>query len=211
MEPAPLTSALEAIAPLEAQARALEHPWQLRLERARDEAEQAKRRSQAVAPDHRWVARSLERDWNEKLTALDQLERDYTALVPVAAHHVSAAERQRIVAFAYDLPLVWQADSTPQAERKQVVRFLMKDVTLTKLARPIRLDVRWQTHACSPLEVARPQRAWVIRRTHPEVVERVRQWAPHHTALDSAERLTHAGYRRGQGGAVSASQGEWLR
>jgi len=211
IEPAQLTIALEAIEHLEAQARAIDHQWQLRLERARYEAEQAKRRYQAVEPEHRLVARSLERDWNEKLTVLDQLERDYTAVAPVAAHHVSEAERQRIVALAYDLPMVWQADSTTQAERKQVVRFLIKDVTLTKLERTIRLDVRWQTHACSTLEVARPQRASVIRRTEPEGVERVRQWAAHHTDRQIAERLTQEGYHSGQGGALSASKVEWIR
>jgi hypothetical protein len=31
----------------------------------------------AVEPENRLVARSLERDWNEKLTALDRLEREY--------------------------------------------------------------------------------------------------------------------------------------
>jgi hypothetical protein len=100
IEPAHLTIALEAIEHLEAQARAIEHQWQLRLERARYEAEQAKRRYQAVEPEYRLVARSLERDWNEKLTVLDQLERDYTAVAPGAAHHVSEAERQRIVDLA---------------------------------------------------------------------------------------------------------------
>jgi hypothetical protein len=130
---------------------------------------------------------------------------------PLAASHVSEAERQRIVAFAYALPAVWQADTTTHAERTQVVRFLIKDVTLTKLATTIRLDVRWQTHACSPVEVARPQRAYGIRRTAPEVVECVRQWAPHSTDLDIAQRLHHAGSRSGQGGAFSARKVEGMR
>lgn len=211
IEPAQLTIALEAVEHLEAQARAIDHQWQLRLERARYEADLARRRYQTVEPENRLVARSLERDWNEKLTFVDQLERDYTAVAPMAAHHVSEAERQRIVDVAYDLPMVWRADTTTQAERKQVVRFLIKDVTLTKLETTIRLDVRWQTHACSTVEVARPQRAYVIRRTDPEVVECVRQWAPHHTDLDIAARLNHAGYRSGQGGVFSASKVEWIR
>jgi DNA invertase Pin-like site-specific DNA recombinase len=50
IEPAQLTIALEAIEHLEAQARAIDHQWHLRLERARYEAEQAKRRYQAVEP-----------------------------------------------------------------------------------------------------------------------------------------------------------------
>jgi DNA invertase Pin-like site-specific DNA recombinase len=211
MAPAQLTIALEAVEHLEAQARAIDHQWQLRLERARYEADLARRRYQAVEPENRLVARSLERDWNEKLLAVDQLERDYTTMPPLAASHVSEVERQRIVDLVYDLPAVWQADTTTQAERKQVVRFLIKDVTLTKLATTIRLDVRWQTHACSTVEVPRPQRAAVIRRTGSEVVERVRQLAEHHTDLYIAERLNAEGYRSGQGGAFSASKVEWIR
>ena len=59
----------------------------------------------------------------------------------------------------------------------------MKDVTLTKLETTIRVDVRWQTHACSTLEVPRPQPAFVIRRTAPEVIERIRHLAQDHTDL----------------------------
>jgi hypothetical protein len=127
------------------------------------------------------------------LPAVDQLARDYTTVPPLAASHVSEAERQRIVAFAYDRPAVWQADPTTHAARKQVVRSLMKDVTLTQLETTIRLAVRWQTHAWSTVEVARPPRVAVLRRTGPEVVARGRQWAQHSTDLDIATRLTHEG------------------
>jgi DNA invertase Pin-like site-specific DNA recombinase len=60
IEPAQLTIALEAVEHLEAQARAIEHQWQLRLERACYEADLARRRYQAVEPENRLVARSLE-------------------------------------------------------------------------------------------------------------------------------------------------------
>jgi len=73
IEPAQLTIALEAVEHLEAPARAIDHQWQLRIERARYEAERARRRDEEVEPEYRLVARSLERDWNEKLTVLDQL------------------------------------------------------------------------------------------------------------------------------------------
>ena len=211
IEPAQLTIALEAVEHLEAQARALDRQWQLRLERARYEADLARRRYQEVEPEHRLVARSLERDWNEKLTTLDQLTREYTERAPGAAHHVSEAERQGILALVHDLPAVWHAGTTTHAERKQVVRLLIKDVTLTKLATTIRIAVRWQTHACSTLEVGRPKRASVIRRTPHEVIERVRQLARDHTDTAIAERLNQEGYRSGQGGTFTASKIEWLR
>jgi len=211
IEPAQLTIALEAVEHLEAQARASEHQWHLRLERARYEADRARRRYQEVEPEHRLVARSLERDWNEKLLALDQLEREYREIMPEASRQVSEAERQSILALVHDLPAVWQADTTTHAERKQVVRLLIKDVTLTKLATTIRIAVRWQTHACSTLEVPRPGRASVIRRTAPEVVERVRQLARNHTDTAIAERLNQEGFLSGQGSAFSGSMVDWLR
>jgi DNA invertase Pin-like site-specific DNA recombinase len=211
IEPAQLTIALEAVEHLEAQARAIDHQWHLRLERARYEADLARRRYQEVEPEHRLVARSLERDWNEKLSVLDQLERDYTEVAPVASSYVSEAERQGILKLVHDLPAVWQAATTTHAERKQVVRLLIKDVTLTKLETTIRIDVRWQTHACSTLEVPRPKPAYVIRRTAPEVIERVRQLARDHTDIQIAARLNDEGYRSSQGGAFSASKVDWLR
>ena len=211
IEPAQLTIALEAVEHLEAQARAIDHQWQLRLERARYEADQARRRYREVEPEYRLVARSLERDWNEKLTALDQLERDYTEMRPTAWSPVSEAERQGIIDLVHDLPAVWRAKTTTHAERKHVVRLLLKDVMLTKLEKAVRVDVRWQTQACSTLEVPRPKPAYVIRRTAPEVLECIRQWAPDHTDIEIAERLNQEGYRSGQGGAFTASKVDWLR
>jgi DNA invertase Pin-like site-specific DNA recombinase len=132
MEPAQLTIALEAVEHLEAQAQAIDRQWHLRLERARYEADRARRRYLEVEPEYRLVARSLERDWNEKLTALDQLERDYAAMRPAASSPMSVAERQGIIDLVSDLPAVWHAETTTHTERKHVVRLLIKDVMLTK-------------------------------------------------------------------------------
>ena len=75
----------------------------------------------------------------------------------------------------------------------------------------MRVDVRWQTHACSTREVVRPQPAAVVRRTAPEVIACIRPWAPGHTDSQIAERLHQEGDRSGQGGALTASTIEWLR
>jgi DNA invertase Pin-like site-specific DNA recombinase len=211
IEPAQLTIALEAVAHLEAQAQAIERQWQLRLERARYEADRARRHYLAVEPEHRLVARSLERDWNEKLTVLDQLERDYAEMRPATASHVSEAERQGIIDLVHDLPAVWHAKTTTHAERKHVVRLLIKDVMLTKLEQTVRVDVRWQTHACSTLEVPRPKPAYVVRRTAPEVIERIEQLCREQTDIGIAECLNQEGYHSGQGGAFTASKVNWLR
>jgi hypothetical protein len=73
------------------------------------------------------------------------------------------------------------------------------------------VDVRWQTHACSTLEVPRPKPAYVVRRTTPAVIERIEQLCRDQTDIGIAECLNQEGYRSGQGGAFTASKVNWLR
>ena len=62
--------ALAAAGQLEQESRQLERQWALRVERARYEAERARRQYDAVEPENRLVARSLERAWEETLRLL---------------------------------------------------------------------------------------------------------------------------------------------
>ena len=100
MTPAQLEISLATFDALEAQAQQLDQQWQRRLERARYEAELARRRYVAVDPDHRLVSRSLENDWNAKLADLEQLEREYAELPATQRQPLSTAERERIMALA---------------------------------------------------------------------------------------------------------------
>src|SRR5262245_1438357 len=156
MQPAQLAISLATLEQVEAQARQIERQWHLRLERAQYEADLARRRFLAVDPEYRLVARTLERDWNEKLAALAALEREYATMPPLTARLVSPEERQRILALAQDVPAVWAAATTSHPERKQLLRCLMKDVTLTKRATTITVAIRWQTEACTLVEIPPP-------------------------------------------------------
>jgi Recombinase zinc beta ribbon domain len=132
IQPAQLEVSLATLEEIEEQCRQIERQWQLRLERARYEAELARRRFLAVEPENRLVARNLEKDWNEKLSAVEQLERERNTLPAWAAPRLCAEERQRILGLAEDLPTLWHAPTTTSAERKQLLRLLLKDITLTK-------------------------------------------------------------------------------
>jgi hypothetical protein len=83
-------------------------------------------------------------------------------MAPAAASHVSEAERQGILDLVHDLPAVWQAETTTHAERKQVVRLLIKPKflplkkrILLKLLRLLGnyISVYWEHH---PQELERP-------------------------------------------------------
>lgn len=211
LQPAQLEVSLATLAELENQARQIERQWQLRLERARYEADLARRRFVAVDPENRLVARNLEKDWNEKLAAVEQLEREQTTLSARVAPALTAEERQRIVNLAEDLPALWHAPTTTAAERKQLLRFLVQDVTLTKREREITLAIRWQTQACTLAEVPRPQRSCDARRTPAAVVERVRRLARDHSDSQVATLLNAEGLRSGTGQSFTAGRVQWIR
>jgi hypothetical protein len=211
MPPAQVAVALATLEQGEAQARQRERQWHLRRERAQYEADLARRRFLAVDPANRLVARTLERAWNDKLAALATLEREYAAMPPLTARLVSPEERERILALAQDVPAVWSAATTSHTERKQLLCCLIKDVTLTKRATTIAVAIRWQTAACTLLDLPRPARSCDRRRTPPAAVGRIRALAPHHTASQMAAMLNHEGATPGLGGTFTASKVAWIR
>jgi DNA invertase Pin-like site-specific DNA recombinase len=211
IEPAQLAVSLAAFDQMEAHARQIERQWQLRLERAQYEADLARRRFVAVDPENRLVARSLERDWNGKLAAVERLQREYTTSPKAGVSPPNPELRGRILALAQDIPLVWHAPTTTHAERKQLLRCLIQDVTLTKAESTIQIRIRWQSQALTQLEIPRPQKAWEQCRTPPEVIALVGQWAPHHTDQQIAARLNQAGWQAGRGGAFTADKVQWIR
>jgi len=211
MQPAQLEISIAAFEQIEARTRQIDQQWQLRLERARYEADLARRRFNAIDPENRLVARSLERDWNEKLAEIEHLEHEYLSLPRLTAHLVSPAERQRILALAQDVPAIWQASTTSSAERKQLLRFLVKDVTLTTHQTSIEILIRWQTEAVTARQVTRRPKSYDLRRTSPAVVERVRNLAANQTDAQIADLLNQEGLLPGLGGSFTASKVQWIR
>jgi DNA invertase Pin-like site-specific DNA recombinase len=211
MQPAQLEVSMAALEHIETRARQIGRQWQLRIERAQYEADLARRRFFAVDPENRLVARNLERDWNEKLAQVERLEREYATLPKPVAHLASPEERERILALAQDLPAVWHASTTSNVERKQLLRFLIKDVTLTRLEDTLHIGIRWQTEALTELDIPRPKPSPQIRRTDPAVVDCIRELAPTHTDLDIAEILNQERFIPGMGGSFSRSKVEWIR
>src|SRR5207248_439204 len=81
LEPAALELSLTATERVEQERAELDRMWQQRRERAAYEVERAARQYQAVEPEHRLVARTLEHAWEEKLAAQQQLEEEYHRFV----------------------------------------------------------------------------------------------------------------------------------
>ncbi len=211
IEPAHLEVALSALTHLEARAKQLDQQARRQIERGQYEADLARRRYHAVDPENRLVGRSLERDWNEKLLEVDRLEREYQVLPKPAALMLSAEQRDQICALAADLPALWEAPTTTNAQRKQLLRWLIKDVTLSKRGNVIHIDLRWQTEAHTSLVIPRLKKSWEVRQTSPQVVARVRELARTHTATQIANLLNEEGLCSGLGSSFTASKVDWIR
>jgi hypothetical protein len=78
----------------------------------------AERRYKAIDPDYRVVARTLEREWNERLIELEQVEQEHHELRQRERLDLSEEDRRRIVALAKDLPAVWRAKTTTNASAR---------------------------------------------------------------------------------------------
>ncbi|MCL5960360.1 MAG: recombinase family protein [Chloroflexi bacterium] len=211
MQPAQLEVSMATLDQIEARALQIDRQWQLRLERAKYEADLARRRFFAVDPENRLVARNLERDWNDKLAEIERLERQHASVPKLLPRIASPDERHRILALAQDLPAIWHAPTTTNPERKQLLRFLVKDVTLSKRETTINIGIRWQTEALTELDIPRPKRASEIRRTDPVVVNRIRELAHANTDRQIAVILNREQLTSGTGQPFSGSKVQWVR
>ena len=130
LAPDKLAIAVATMAEVEREDAALQRQWQLRLERGRYEAERAQRQYDAVEPENRLVARSLEAQWEDKLRGVEQLEREFESWRRRQRLTLNDEDRDQILALAQDLPRVWSAPTTTAADRKQLLRLLIESVLL---------------------------------------------------------------------------------
>lgn len=194
VQPAQLETTLAALAVLERERQSLDRQWQLRLERARYDVHLAQRQYDAVDPDNRLVARELETRWNDALAALHQLEQDYGVVQRTDLAPLSEADQQAVSHLAQDLPVLWQAATTTMADRKRLLRLVIREVTLTaeRATRSAQFTLTWSGGAITTHSVTCPPLGWHCL-TDPVVVQRIRAWAatcPDHLI---AERLNAEG------------------
>ena len=129
--PAALEVSMAAAAQAENERAMLDKLWRQRLERARYAADRARRQYQLAEPENRLVVRQLDAGWETALAEAARLEADYQRFTEEQPATLTAAERAAIQDLARDLPRVWSAPSTTQADRKELLRILIEDITAT--------------------------------------------------------------------------------
>lgn len=170
----------------------------IRLERARYDAELAKRRFLLVNPENRLVADSLECQWNDILRTVTGLEEECESVITEHKHPLTSEEVEVIQQLAQDFPAVWNDPKTSMKERKRIVRLLIEDVTLLKTD-VIHIKIRFKGGIIKETCVPIPLSAWKMRKISKDVVEYIRQLA--RTKIDSeiAEEMERQGIHTGTG------------
>jgi DNA invertase Pin-like site-specific DNA recombinase len=168
------------------------------LERARYDAELARRRYLKVDPDNRLVADTLEADWNDRLRRLDALQQEHERQRQADQGLLNDEARSRILCLAKDFQRVWNDPRTAPLERKRIVALLIEDVTLLK-GEDIAVHVRFRGGRTTSLSVPRPVPIARIRKTRPEVVAAVDELLETCTDRQVAARLNEMGYTNWKG------------
>lgn len=198
LEPAALELALAAAAQVEQERADLDRLWRQRLERAGYEAERAARQYRLVEPENRLVARHLEREWEVKLAAQEQLEEEYHRFSSRHPRVLAAPERDAIRRLAADIPGLWAAPTTTVADRKEISRQVVERVVVAAHGRSERVTVRieWAGGGHTEGEPARDIARLCDLSYYPQVCARVRALtAAGWSAPAIATQLQREGYR----------------
>ena len=139
--PAALEVSMAAAVQAEDERATLDKLWRQRLERAHYAASRARRQYQLAEPENRLVARQLEADWEAALAETARLEADYQRFAEEQPTALTAAERAAIQALAADIPQVWHAPTTTHADRKELLRILIEDITVAVAGNSELVDV----------------------------------------------------------------------
>ena len=198
MTPVTLTVALKVqdeLAARDGQADA----WRAQaVERAREEAELARRRFMQAHPDNRLVADVLEAEWNARLREFDDARRELEQRRAEERRELDGDQRRRILALAADFPRLWNDPATPDRERKRMARLLIEDVAITR-DDDIALGIRLRGGATRELRLAPELPAWQRYRTPERVVARIDALLENHTDAQIAAMLNESGLRTGRG------------
>jgi hypothetical protein len=213
IQPAQLAIAVEALGQLEQREDATSRQWEMRIERAQYEAQLAERRYEEVDPSNRLVAGTLERRWNDALVNLEQLQTEYATLQGEQGQATTPEQKARIMALAQDLPRLWNASTTKAKDRKRMLRLLIKDVTVERLAprREAVLHVRWQGGATEDIRVTLPPKVADQVRYPETTVQRVRELADKLTDSQIVEELNRQGLHSAKGKTFTQSMVGWIR
>jgi DNA invertase Pin-like site-specific DNA recombinase len=198
LEPSSLEVSLEVAENIEAERRRVNESWSLRLERTQYDVDRAMRQYNAVEPENRLVARTVERQLEEKLNAQRTLQEEHRRFEAQQPTTLTAEERAAIRALAENIPALWAAASTSTGERQTIVRQLVDqiDLHIEGTTEQAKVVIHWVGGHQSVADFVRPVARTDQLSYHRQLLDRIQLLRDEKlTSLKIAERLNAEGWR----------------
>ena len=213
LAPAGLAASLQAIEQLEADHQTTLAQFRRDLERARYGAQRAERRYRAVDPDNRLVARGLEAEWESALRELKAAEVELSNREHSRPRPLTGEQRDSILALGKDVDGVWSAPTTCDRDRKELLRALLEEVTLsvTREKFNAHLMLRWRGGLLSEIDVPLPRSHPAPIRTAEDTIDLLRRLAQHYSDAIIAGILNRQGRKTATGLSFTANRVSSLR
>lgn len=197
IRPKQIEAAVKALEEIERREEAVDNQWRMQIERAEYEANLAQRRYEAVDPDNRLVAGTLEKRWNDALVRLEEVRQKLEE--HRQKNRISATEDQKaqLLKLAHNFPKLWKAHSTRAKDRKRILRLIIKDITVEKPvdAKQLVLHIRWQGGAMEDIPVGIPANYADQIRYGDHIIDRVRELSQSHTEAQIADLFNAEGLK----------------
>ena len=180
---------------------------ELALERARYEADRARRQYDAVDPENRLVAAELEARWNGALRGLAEAETNLQALESTS-HELGETQRQRLWQLGADLQATWEHPEAPVGLKKRILRTVIEEIVVDvdEAKQELVLRIHWNGGVHSLVRVHKNRTGQHQRSTDREVVDLVRELAQVCTDRSMAWILNRLGYKTGAGNSWNAGR-----
>jgi excisionase family DNA binding protein len=206
--PAGVAATAGAVRELENQHEQRLSGQRLALERAQYEAQRAERQFDACEPENRLVARTLERRLEQALACVERERGKLAALEHTRPEPLTDAERQALSSLARDLPRLWDADTTTDRDRKQLLRALISEVVVTVHGeqRQAAVEISWEGGARTELQVKLNARGPERHRLGEDTIALIRRLAEHHPDRQIAQILSRQERRTGTGLAFTEAR-----
>jgi DNA invertase Pin-like site-specific DNA recombinase len=198
LEPSALEVSLRVAEDVEAERKRLEANWQKRLERAQFEVDRAMRQYNAVEPENRLVARTLEKLLEEKLSQQKSLVEEHERSQSRQPAVLSSEERQAIRRLAADIPALWAAATTTSADRQTIIRQLVDRIVVAVVGdtERVQVSIEWVGGHRTETSVVRPVARVDQLSYHDKLVERIRELREEGLQSQAiADRLNKEGWR----------------
>ena len=175
LAPAAVETSLQLAEDVELERTGLQRQWRQRLERARYEAERARRQLDAVEPESRLVARTLERQSEQALAEELRLQAEHERFMASQPLPLTAAELATIRQLTEGIPALWQAPTTTAHDRQAIARLLLERVVVMVAGESEQVAVTcdWAGGVRTTHAPTRPVKRLVQLSTYPALMERV--------------------------------------